>query len=123
LITKQDLLESIAECQGIRNPNANTCLKLAAFYTILDHMEDDSATDAASDNTESGKQNRRPLSSVSFSAPEQVVNFQGAGEFSQAVNGLPAQSAWGIMSELMSMLQMIEPKLYHAVMRKIEEVQ
>lgn len=123
MITKQDLLESIAECQGIRNPNANTCLKLAAFYTILDHMGDDSATDAASDNTESGNQNRRPLSSVSFSAPEQVVNFQGAGEFAQAVNGLPAQSAWGIMSELMSMLQMIEPKLYHAVMRKIEEVQ
>lgn len=123
MITKQDLLESIAECQGIRNPNANTCLKLAAFYTILDHMEDDSASDTVSDSTESEKQNRRSFSPVSFSTPEEVVNFQGVGEFAQAVNGLPSQSAWSIMAELMSMLQMIEPKLYSAVMRKIEEVQ
>lgn len=123
MITKQDLLESIAECQGIRNPNANTCLKLAAFYTILDHMEDDSASDTGSDNAESEKQNRRSFSPVSFSAPEEVVNFQGVGEFAQAVNGLPSQSAWGIMSELMAMLQILEPKLYSAVMRKIEEVQ
>lgn len=34
MITEQDLQAAIAECQGQRNPNANTCLKLAAFYTI-----------------------------------------------------------------------------------------
>lgn len=118
MITKQDLLESIAECQGIRNPNANTCLKLAAFYTILDHMEDDSASEAAPDNADSEKQNRR-----TFPAPEEVVSFQGAGDFAKAVNGLPAQDAWAVMAELMAMLQMLEPKLYSAVMRKIEEVQ
>lgn len=118
MITKQDLLESIAECQGTRNPNANTCLKLAAFYTILDHMEDDSATDVTSE-----KQNRRTFPAVSFAAPEEVVSFQGAGDFAKAVNGLPAQDAWAVMAELMAMLQMLEPKLYSAVMRKIEEVQ
>lgn len=115
MITKQDLLESIAECQGIRNPNANTCLKLAAFYTILDHMEDDS-------DTESDEPQSFTAKPVSFSAPEEVVNFHGVGEFAQAVNGLPSQDAWSVMNELMSMLQMIEPKLYSAVMRKIQEV-
>lgn len=119
MITKQDLLESIAECQGIRNPNANTCLKLAAFYTILDHMEDDSDTESDEPHK------RQPFTAkpVSFSAPEEVVNFHGVGEFAQAVNGLPAQDAWAVMAELMAMLQMLEPKLYSAVMRKIEEVQ
>lgn len=123
MITKKDLLESIAECQGIRNPNANTCLKLAAFYTILDHMEEDSASETAPDNADSEKQNRRTFPAVSFAAPEEVVSFQGAGDFAKAVNGIPAQDAWAVMAELMAMLQMLEPKLYSAVMRKIEEVQ
>jgi hypothetical protein len=38
MITEKDLKEAIAECEGERNPNANTCIKLAAFYTILDNM-------------------------------------------------------------------------------------
>lgn len=38
MITEHDLQEAIAECQGERNPNAQTCIKLAAFYTIRDHL-------------------------------------------------------------------------------------
>ena len=38
MITEKDLQEAIAECEGQRNPNANTCIKLAAFYTIRQHM-------------------------------------------------------------------------------------
>ena len=38
MITEKDLQEAIAECEGARNPNANTCIKLAAFYTIRQHM-------------------------------------------------------------------------------------
>ena len=34
MIREEDLQEAIAECQGQRNPNANTAIKLAAFYTI-----------------------------------------------------------------------------------------
>ncbi len=38
MITEHDLQEAIAECQGKRNPDANTCIKLAAFYTIKEHL-------------------------------------------------------------------------------------
>ena len=38
MITEKDLQEAIAECQGERNPNANTCIKLAAFYTIRNEL-------------------------------------------------------------------------------------
>ena len=38
MITENDLQEAIAECEGVRNPTANTCLKLAAFYTIKDKL-------------------------------------------------------------------------------------
>ena len=39
MITEKDLMEAIAECQGQRNPNANTCIKLAAYYTILNNLQ------------------------------------------------------------------------------------
>ena len=38
MITEHDLKEAIAECEGQRSPTANTCLKLAAYYTIKDKM-------------------------------------------------------------------------------------
>ena len=38
MITEKELQEAINECLTSKNPNANTCLKLAAFYTIKDHM-------------------------------------------------------------------------------------
>ena len=38
MITERDLLEAIAECEGTPKPNANTCVKLAAYYTILNNM-------------------------------------------------------------------------------------
>ena len=38
MITERDLQEAIAECNGERNPNANTCIKLAAFLTIQKEM-------------------------------------------------------------------------------------
>ncbi len=116
LITVKDLQEAIAECQGTRNPDFKTCMKLAAFYTILDHLQEESGPVEAN-------LTERKISPLSFSAPEQVVKFDGAGEFAQAINGLPSETAWSIMVELMGMLQMIEPKLYQAVMRKIQEVE
>lgn len=115
MITKQDLMESIAECQGVRNPNVNTCMKLAAFYTILDHMEDDEE----SDQDNSG----RSAKSVRFQTPEEVISYHSSSEFGQAIDGLNPSDIWSVMDELMSMVQMLEPKLYNAVMRKIHEVQ
>ena len=38
MITKYDLEAAIAECQGKRNPDASTCIKLAAFLTIKKEM-------------------------------------------------------------------------------------
>ena len=32
VIREDDVREAIAEMQGQKNPNANTCIKLAAYY-------------------------------------------------------------------------------------------
>ena len=38
MITEKDLQEAIAECKGKRNPDSSTCIKLAAFLIIQEHL-------------------------------------------------------------------------------------
>ena len=114
MITRQDLQEAIAECEGVRNPNANTCMKLAAFYIIQQHLFGDN-----------DDQEAEPTYSFS-AAPsipynDSVVEYSGETEFSQAIKGRNAWDMWDIMDELMSTLKVINPKLYDGVMRKIAE--
>ena len=115
MITEQDLQEAIAECEGQRNPTANTCIKLAAFYTIKQHLFPDekpaysfapAPINAKSEDTEK---------------PSDLVNYKSDSEFAQAVYGLPNDVAWSIMDELMSTLAVINPKLYNSIMRKVAE--
>ena len=110
MITEQDLQEAIAECEGVRNPNANTCIKLAAFYTIQQHMFGE-----ARDGTEYS------YAPSPNSSQEIVVDYIGDSEFSQAISGKDAWDMWSIMDELMSTLAVLNPRLYEGVMRKIAE--
>lgn len=106
MIKEEDLQEAIAECQGVRNPNANTCLKLASYYTILDHT---------------GKE-EEPAPAYSYApAPDQVDFSFSNSEFARMVDGRPSEDMWRLMDELMSTLQVINPRLYNGVMRKIED--
>lgn len=112
MITKQDLLEAIAECQGTRSPNANTAIKLAAFYTILDHMEEDrQSADQATD--------RNSFAGYSFASPG-AVQFSGQSEFARAVNGKPQEDVWPVIDELMALVKSMNERLYNGVMRKLQ---
>ena len=112
MITEKDLQEAIAECQGQRNPNASTCIKLAAFYTIKREMfgEDKDAAQFSS--------------GYSFSpAPDpfaetKIIN-PGETEFAQAINGREQAEIWPLMDEMMDTIQAIHPRLYRAVMERL----
>lgn len=108
MITEKDLQEAILECEGQRNPNAGTCLKLAAFYTIRNEMFGKKAeADPAP-----------PM--YSYDGPkEKTVDFDGESEFAKSIDGRNAYSMWVIMDELMKTLSIVEPKLYDAVIRKL----
>ena len=114
MITEHDLMEAIAECQGERNPNANTCIKLAAFYTIRNELF--------------GKpeQLERAEISPSYShaaSPEPVENtidYISDTDFSRAIDGRDPADIWPLMDELMSTLQVLMPRLYDGVMRKLQ---
>ena len=110
MITEQDLQAAIAECQGVRNPTASTCIKLAAFYTIRNELFKD--------------YEEVPMYSRSGPPVEQAeeyINYDSGSEFSQVINGMPSRDAWAVIDELMDTLQVINPRLYAGVIQKLEE--
>lgn len=108
MIRKNEVIDAIAECQGERNPNANTCIKLAAYYIILDHL----------DQPETAKYEPLPVQ-YSYDAPKQ--EYQSDTEFFEAVSKLDQYDAMEIVDEIMTTLQVVNPRLYASAMRKIRE--
>ena len=110
MITEHDLKTAIAECQGVRNPSANTCIKLAAFYTIYDHLYGDKDPDI---------QPETEKYSYETTVPEILYSNS---EFSGAVEIKGIDRVFPILDELMLTLQVINPKLYDSVMIRISEI-
>ena len=118
MITEKDLQEAIAECQGERNPNANTCIKLAAFLTIKEHMYPDT-------KDQEDLQLLQPARGYSYAPPpdeaETIIEYASGTEFGRLINGRKASEIWPIIDELVSeVVQTIQPRLYSAVIRKIK---
>lgn len=115
MITEEKLQEAIAECWGEREPNANTCYKLAAYYTILNEMRANGSASPVNYPLYSND----GLTQVENS--QDIVDFDSDSDFAQAVNGRNAADVWAIMDELMATISVTNPRLYNAVMRKLRE--
>ena len=102
MITEHDLHEAIAECQGERNPNAQTCIKLAAYYTILNQMHPA----------------EYPVADSGYSG-DSGVRLDSGTEFADCINAV-GDSAWPLMDELMTTLSVVQPRLYEMVIRKLK---
>lgn len=106
MITEMDLDAAIAECQGKRNPDSSTCIKLAAFYTIKRELY--------------GEEKKAVQPAYSFApAPDRKpIEIQSDSEFARAIDGRDQSEILPVLDELMSTLKVIQPKLYNAVMDK-----
>lgn len=104
MITKNDLESAIAECQGKRNPGARDCIMLAAFYTIRREMFGETE-----------------LPSYSFApAPNRnTIELNSGSEFARAIDGRDPDEILPVIDELMETLQIIQPRLYNAVLMKL----
>ena len=77
--------------------------KLANLYTVRDHMgigEPEIVTPVVS---------------------ERVV-YDGSGEFAMAIRGKDVNAVLPVIDELMSTIEVLNPRLYQSVLRKLEEV-
>lgn len=108
MIREEDLREAIAECEGARNPNAGTCMKLAAYYAILNQKFGSHETQSI------------PSPQYSFAAEPEIIF--GDSEFSQLVEEKGISKCFPVIDEMMGALEMVIPKLYNATMRKLEEL-
>jgi hypothetical protein len=97
LITRRDLLEAIEKCQGQKNPNANTCIKLAAYYTILDHTPDD-------------------ISGYSYSSKP------SNSEFMRFIKNKRTDEVLLVIDDMLEELQGVAPKLYYETMERVKNI-
>lgn len=109
MITEKDLQQAITECQGVRNPNASTCAKLASYYTIMDHIKEPSGD---------------PIPKYSYDpGPADTIRRLGDTEFLETIQDKRTDSVLLAMDELMDTLKIISPRLYNGMMRKLKEVE
>lgn len=108
MITIDDLKAAIAEMQGERNPNANTCIKLAAYYTILNELQ--------------GKPDTSGYSSAPAPSVPETVDYYSETEFGQTVQGKSTADVFKVLDELTTTIQVIQPRLYNGLMRKLKEI-
>ena len=120
MITREDIEQAIIECQAEREPNSNTCIKLAAFLTIREQLFSDSEPQPVREPRETGYSYAAPPD-VSQETKPDVVHIDSDSEFAEAINGMNTTDAWALMDELMKILKNISPRLYDAVIRRTNE--
>lgn len=105
MITLNDLDEAIKECEGQRNPNANTALKLAAFYTIKNELY---------------PAERQSLSGYSYAPPPTAkISYDSGTEFGNAVAGKDPDAVLEIIDDLMTVLHSAQPRLHNKIVESI----
>ena len=109
LITEKDLREAIAECEGTRNPTSSTCMKLAAYYTILNQM------------TNQPKEEVIPAYSFSSGPAYEDLPYTNS-DFSQEVMDKGIDRVFPVLDELMDALMVVNPKLYRSTMTKLSDL-
>lgn len=107
MITERDLTAAIAECQGKRNPDARTCIMLAAFYTIKREMFGEE------------KEAEQPSYSFAPAPDRKTIEIESDSEFAKAINGREQREIMPVLDELMQTISIIQPRLYDAVMDKL----
>ena len=111
MITEKDLQEAIAECEGERNPNSNTCMKLAAFYIIKREMFGDPPVQT--------EEFPRGLSGFSRDAQ---ITYDSGTEFSDLVREKDFDDIMPLMDELMESVKVVVPRLYNSVITRLHDV-
>lgn len=111
MITENQLNEAIAEMNGQRHPDANTCIKLASYYTIKNELFP-KAQDAAQ---------IVPRYSADPPQTNSTIDYVSDTDFGAAVYGRDTNEVLGIIDEVMSALYVVNQPLYKRILRDLTE--
>lgn len=89
------------------------CVTLSALYSIRDKMI---GKDPASQQTAAYAEAAAPAER------RDALGEYGGSDFLQAVSGKDPASAWSVMDELMDTLQVVNPRAYESVIRKLRKL-
>lgn len=103
MFSQAELIDGINELLDGKKSVQN-CEKLAAIYTVLDHLY---------------PEERIPQGYSGDDRGAESIPRYGESEFLGAISGKNPREMWLLMDELMETLAVINPRLYDGVMRKI----
>ena len=113
MITENQLNEAIAEMQGQRHPNADTCIKLASYYTIKNELFP----------AEKAEPEPRMIETrYSSSGPGyDMIGYSSDTDFGRSVSGRSSYDVIERLDKIMSALYVIDKPLYDRVLRDLNE--
>ena len=114
MIYEKDLDESIARYQGEVNPSIETCCKLAACLTVKKELFGIAEQLERAEDAHSYSYAAAPAEPA-----DTHIDYDSGTDFSRAIDGRDPADIWPIVDELVSALQVIQPRLYDAFMRKL----
>ena len=115
MIYEKDLDESIARYQGEVNPSIETCRKLAACLIVKRELfGEPERLPVVADNATGYSFAAAPVDTA------ETIHYDSGTDFSQAIDGRNPDEIWPIIDEAMSAVQVLMPRLYDGVMRKLQ---
>lgn len=114
MIQIEEIDRAIKEHESGANTYAN-CERLAWLYIIRDHMKD-GHQDKPAEHREHTEEPYNP------NTPSDHIKNDGNSDFLKAINGKDTKKVTLVMDELMEALQIIQPRMYEAVLIKIKDL-
>lgn len=108
MFTKAELVDAINEIEAGKHSIQN-CERLAAIYTVLDHLYDEPKVDFG-------------YSYDNKVEVETTIGNYGNSEFLRTISGKPAQDVWRLINELVEAISVFNPRLMDKFIDKLNEI-
>lgn len=103
MFSRNELLDAIDELE-MSPATYQNAEKLATFYTLYDHLY----------------VKKEPMNRIE-SVREVTIDMYGDSDFLKAITDRKPEDVWPVIDELMSTLQILQPRLYQATLDRIKE--
>lgn len=108
MYSREELVDAINQLLESSHHSIQNCEKLAAVYTVLDHISPDAQPHVNSFS--------------SYEVKQDIIGVYGDSKFLQAIAGKDTQAVWKIMNEMMDAISVLNPKLHKAVLSRLSSL-